>query len=54
MRRDQPINHNPPTNFTKSLNWIRIILVEMVSRSVTLINLNSMGQVESLSGLIKI
>ena len=53
MRRDQPINHNPFTDFTKSLNWIRIILVEMAPRSVTLINLNDMGQLESLSDLIK-
>ena len=53
MRRDQPVNHNPPTDFTKSLNWIRILLVEMVLRSVTLINLNDMSQLESLSELIK-
>ena len=45
---------NPPTDFTKSLNWIRVILVEMAPRSVTLINLNGMGQLESLSDLIKI
>ena len=54
MRRDQPVNHNPPTDFTKSLNWIRIILLEMAPRSVTMINLNCMGQLKSLSDLIKI
>ena len=53
-RRDQPVNHNPPTDFIKSVNWIRVMLVEMTSRSVILINLNNMGQLESLSGLIKI
>ena len=53
MRRDQPVNHNPPTDFTKSLNWIRVILVEMAPRSVTLVNFNGMDQLESLSGLIK-
>ena len=53
MRRDQLVNHNPPTDFTKSLDWIRIMLVEMAPRSVTLINLNDMGQLESLSDLIK-
>ena len=52
-RRDQPVNHNPPTDFTKSLNWIKVMLVELASRSVILINLNDMGQLESLSGLIK-
>ena len=41
-RRDQPVNHNPPTDFTKSLNWIRIMLVEMTPKSVTLINLHGM------------
>ena len=54
MRRDQSVNYNLPTNFTKSLNWIRVILVEMASRSVTLINLNGMDQLESLNDLIKI
>ena len=54
MRRDQPVNHNPPTDFIKSLNWIKVMLVELVPRSVTLINLNDMGQLESLSDLIKI
>ena len=53
-RRDQPVNHNPPTDFTKSLNWIKVMLIELALRSVTLINLNDMGQLESLSGLIKI
>ena len=53
MRRDQPINHNPPTDFTKSLNWIRVMLVEMAPRLVTLINLNDMGPLKSLSDLIK-
>ena len=54
MRRDQLVNHNSLTDFTKSLNWIRIMLVEMASRSVILINLNNMGQLESLNSLIKI
>ena len=54
MRRDQSVNHNHPTDFTKSLNWIRIILVEMAPKSVTLINLNDMGQLESLNDLFKI
>ena len=53
-KRDQPVNHNPLTDFTKSLNWIKIMLVELIPRSVTLINLNGMGQLKSLSGLIKI
>ena len=53
-RRDQQVNHNPPTDFTKSLNWIKVMLVEPAPRSVTLINLNSMSQLESFSGLIKI
>ena len=52
-RRDQPVNHNPPTDFTRSLNWIRMMLVEMALRSVTLINLNNMGQLKLLSSLIK-
>ena len=52
-RRDQSVNHNPPVDFTKSLNWIKIMLVELAPRSVTLINLNGMGQFESLSSLIK-
>ena len=53
MRRDQLVNYNPPTDFTKSLNWIRVILVEIAPRSVILTNLNNMGQVESPSSLIK-
>ena len=53
MKRDHLVNYNPSTDFTKSLNWIRVILVEMAPRSVTLINLNDMDQFESLSGLIK-
>ena len=53
-RRDQSVNHNPPTDFTKLLNWIKIMLVKLAPRSVTLINLNDMGQLESLSSLIKI
>ena len=52
-KKDQPVNHNPPTDFIKSLNWIRIMLVEMAPRSVTLINLNDMDQLKSLSSLIK-
>ena len=54
MRRDQLVNYNPPTDFTKLLNWIKIILIELAPRLVTLINLNGMDQLESLSGLIKI
>ena len=53
MRRDQPQNHNPPTDFTKSLNWIKVMLHELAPKSVTLINLNDMDQLESLSGLNK-
>ena len=53
MRRDQPVNHNPLTDFTKSLNWIKIMLVELAPRLVTLINLNGIDQLESLSDLIK-
>ena len=52
-RRNQPVNHNPPTDFIKSLNWIRVMLVEMAPRSVTLIHLNDKDQLESLSSLIK-
>ena len=37
-RRDQPVNHSPPTDFTKSLNWIKVMLIELAPRSVTLIN----------------
>ena len=53
-RRDQLVNYNPSTNFTKSLNWIKVMLVQLVPRSVILINLNGMGQLESFSDLIKI
>ena len=52
-KRDQSVNYNPPIDFTKSLNWIKIMLVELAPKSVTLINLNGMGQLESLSDLIK-
>ena len=54
MRRDQPMNHNPSTDFTKSLNWIKVMLVKLAPRSVTLINLNDIGQLKSLSSVIKI
>ena len=51
-KRDQAVNHNPPTDFTESLNWIKVMLVELAPRLVTLINLNDMGQLEPLSDLI--
>ena len=53
MRRDQPVNHNPLTDFTKLLNWIKVMLVELAPRLVILFNLSDMGQLESLSDLIK-
>ena len=52
-KRDRSLNHNLSIDVIKSLNWIRIILVEMAPRSVILINLNDMGQLESINGLIK-
>ena len=39
-RRDQSVNYNPPIDFTKLLNWIKIMLVEWAPSSITLINLN--------------
>ena len=42
-KRDQLINYNPLTDFIKLLNQIKIMLVELAPRSVTLINLNGMG-----------
>ena len=41
--RYQSVDYNPPTDFIKSLNQIRIMLIEMAPRSVTLINLYDMG-----------
>ena len=38
------LGHTSNTDFTKSLNWIKIMLVELTPRSVTLINLNGMDQ----------
>ena len=52
-RRDQIVNHNPSTDFTKLLNWIKVMLIELTPRSVTLINLNGMDHFKSLSDLIK-
>ena len=52
-RRDQSIDRNPPTDFIKSLNQIRVMLIELASRSVTLINLNGISSFESLINLIK-